>query len=103
LWERAGIEPDPHGGIYRGRYLDPRPPRLCVGETVPAASGTHPIRPKIPRDPGATLPVWAEQLGDRPVVYVSLGTAPLFNQPQKFAPLLSGLAGEEVELVVTVS
>lgn len=63
LWERAGIEPDPHGGIYRGRYLDPRPPRLCVGETVPAASGTHPIRPEIPRDPGATLPVWAEQLG----------------------------------------
>jgi hypothetical protein len=54
LWERAGIEPDPHGGIYRGRYLDPRPPRLRVGETVPAASGTHPIRPEIPGDPGAT-------------------------------------------------
>lgn len=103
LWERAGIEPDPYGGIYRGRYLDPRPPRLRVGETVPAASGTHPIRPEIPGDPGATLQAWAEQLGDRPVVYVSLGTAPLFNQPQKFAPLLAGLAGGEVEVVVTVS
>ena len=103
LWEGAGIEPDPYGGIYRGRYLDPRPPRLRVGEDVPAASGTHSIGPEIPGDPGATLPAWAEQLGDRPVVYVSLGTAPLFNQPQKFAPLLAGLAGEEVEVVVTVS
>ena len=25
-WEHANIRPDPYGGIYRGRYLDPRPP-----------------------------------------------------------------------------
>jgi UDP:flavonoid glycosyltransferase YjiC (YdhE family) len=103
LWEAAGIEPDPYGGIYRGRFLDPRPPRLRLGDTVPAASGSHAIRPEIPGDPGASLPAWAKQIGERPVVYVSLGTAPLFNQPQKFAPLLAGLAGEEVEVVVTVS
>jgi MGT family glycosyltransferase len=35
-------------------------------------------------------------------VYVSLGTAPLFNQPEKFAPLLAGLAGEALEVIVTV-
>jgi UDP:flavonoid glycosyltransferase YjiC (YdhE family) len=35
-------------------------------------------------------------------VYVALGTAPLFNQPEKFAPLLAGLAGEAAEIVVTV-
>lgn len=103
LWEAAGLEPDPYGGIYRGRYLDPRPPRLRNGATVPAAMGTYPIRPEIPGDPEASLPAWADHLGDRPVVYVSLGTAPLFNQPAKFAPLLAGLAGEEVEVVVTVS
>ena len=104
LWEAAGVDPDPCGGIYRGRYLDPRPPRLRAGGTVPAASGTRAIRPEIPGDPGAALPAWADQLDNRAVVYVSLGTAPLFNRPEKFAPLLAGLAGEkEVEVVVTVS
>ena len=103
LWEATGIEPDLCGGIYRGRYLDPRPPRLRNGATVPAAAGSYPIRPEIPGGPEAPLPTWADQLGDRPVVYVSLGTAPLFNRPEKFAPLLAGLAGEEVEVIVTVS
>jgi hypothetical protein len=99
----ARLEPDSHGGIYRGRYLDPRPPGLRGGEAVPAALGTYPIRPGIPGEPDAQLPAWADQLGNRPVVYVSLGTAPLFNHPQKFAPLLAGLEGEEVEVVVTIS
>jgi UDP:flavonoid glycosyltransferase YjiC (YdhE family) len=36
-------------------------------------------------------------------VYLSLGTAPLFNQPEKFAPLLAGLAELDLDVVVTVS
>jgi UDP-glucoronosyl and UDP-glucosyl transferase len=103
LREAAGLEPDRYGGIYRGSYLDPRPPRLRSGATAPAAAGTHPIRPEIPGDPDMPLPAWPERLVDRPVVYVSLGTAPLFNLPEKFVPLLAGLAGEELEVVVTVS
>jgi UDP:flavonoid glycosyltransferase YjiC (YdhE family) len=103
LWEAAGFEPDRYGGIYRAGYLDPRPPRLRIGPVVPAASDIRPIRPEIPGDPDARLPAWAERLGERPVVYVSLGTAPLFNRPEKFAPLLAGLAGEQLEVVVTVS
>lgn len=102
-WEAAGIEPQAYGGIYRGLYLDPRPPRLQNGATVPAAAGTHLMRPEVPGDPKAGLPRWADQLGERPVVYVSLGTVPLFNQPAKFAPLLAALVGEQVEVVVTVS
>ena len=102
LWEAAELQPDPYGGIYRGVYLDPRPPMLRGPETVPAAHGAHPIRPEIPGDPAAALPAWADALGQHPVVYVSLGTAPLFNQPEKFAPLLAGLTGEAVEVVVTV-
>ena len=61
-----------------------------TGDEVPAAGGTLAIRPEIPGDPTATLPPWAATLGERPAVYVSLGTAPLFNQPDKFAPLLAG-------------
>ena len=102
LWEAAELQPDPYAGIYRGVYLDPRPPLLRGPETTPAADGTRPIRPEIPGDPAATLPAWADALGRRPVVYVSLGTAPLFNQPEKFTPLLAGLSGEAVEVVVTV-
>jgi MGT family glycosyltransferase len=103
LWEEAGIEPDANGGIYRGRLLDPCPPGLRIAETVRASEGNHPIRPEIPGQPDAPLPVWAGALEQRPVVYVSLGTAPLFNQPEKFAPLLAGLASEDVEIIVTVS
>lgn len=103
LWDAAGVEPDPYGGIYRGRYLDPRPPGLIGGATLPAGGGRQPIRPEVPGDPGAALPPWVGRLGERPVVYVSLGTSPLFNQAEKFRPLISDLAGEDVEIIVTVS
>jgi UDP:flavonoid glycosyltransferase YjiC (YdhE family) len=102
LWEAAQLQPDPYGGIYRGVYLDPCPPMLHAPESAPAAHGTYAIRPEVPGDPGAVLPAWADALGRHPVVYLSLGTAPLFNQPEKFAPLLAGLTGDAVELVVTV-
>lgn len=103
LWEAAGIEPDAWAGVYRGGYLDPCPPALGGQRGVQAAGGAQPIRPEIPGNPNASLPDWADRLGDRLVVYISLGTAPLFNQPENFAPLLAGLAGEDLELVVTVS
>jgi UDP:flavonoid glycosyltransferase YjiC (YdhE family) len=102
-WEGAGLEPDRYGGIYRGRYLDPRPPSLHTGDEVPAADGTLAIRPEIPGDPAAMLPTWSANLGERPAVYVSLGTAPLFNQPEKFAPLLAGLTELDLDVIVTVS
>jgi UDP:flavonoid glycosyltransferase YjiC (YdhE family) len=103
LWEKAGLKPDPHAGIYRGSYLDPRPSGLGGEGRVPEAADTRPIRPEVPGDPAAPLPGWAQTLGERPAVYVSFGTTPLFSQPEKFAPLLAGLAGEEVEVIVTVS
>ena len=70
---------------------------------MPAEGGTFAIRPEIPGDSTATLPPWAATLGERPAVYVSLGTAPLFNQPEKFAPLLAGLADLDLDVIVTVS
>ncbi len=103
LWEAAALAPDSHGGIYRGLYLDPCPPSLGVDDEVPAADGVQRIRPEVPGDPTAALPAWARELGTRPVVYISLGTAPQFNQPASFEPLLAGLADTEAEVVVTVS
>jgi UDP:flavonoid glycosyltransferase YjiC (YdhE family) len=103
LWEAAALVPDRHGGIYRGLYLDPCPSSLALDNEVPAADGVQKLRPEVPGDVNAALPAWARELGPRRVVYVSLGTAPQFNQPASFAPLLAGLADAEVEVVVTVS
>ena len=101
LWQAAGLDPDPYAGIYRGRYLDPCPPSLR-GDRPPTGFVDF-IRPELPGDPSAPLPAWASTLGDRPVVYLSLGTVPFFNQPDKFTALLADLAGEDLDLVVTVS
>jgi UDP:flavonoid glycosyltransferase YjiC (YdhE family) len=101
LWREAGLNPDPYAGIYRGRYLDPCPPSLQL-DRGPAARDAEPIRPEVPGDPRAVLPRWATSFGERPVVYLSLGTVPLFNQLDKFVTLLAELAHEDLELVVTV-
>jgi UDP:flavonoid glycosyltransferase YjiC (YdhE family) len=102
VWRDAGLEPDPTAGIYRGRYLDPCPPSLRRdGDAVIA--GREPIRPEIPGNADDPLPQWADALGGRPVVYISLGTVPLFNQPAKFVTLLADLAHEDLDLVVTIS
>jgi len=101
LWRDAGLEPDPYAGIYRGRYLDPCPPSLRLDRS-PVAGDTEPIRPDVPGDANAALPAWVEFLGERPVVYLSLGTVPFFNQPDKFTTLLAELAHEDIDVVVTV-
>ncbi len=101
LWRDAGLDPDRNAGIYRGRYLDPCPPSVRL-DRGPAAGIAEPIRPEVPGDQHAPLPEWVQSLGERPVVYLSLGTVPLFNQPDKFMTLLADVAHEDIDLVVTV-
>lgn len=102
MWEDAGLEADPHAGLYRCRYLDPCPPSLRFDRGA-AETVAQPIRPEIPGDRQARLPSWSEELGSRPTVYVSLGTVPFFNQPARFQALLQELVKEDLQLVVTVS
>ncbi|MDQ4009166.1 MAG: hypothetical protein M3228_00325 [Actinomycetota bacterium] len=101
LWRAARAEPDDHAGLYRGGYLNPVPTSLqpTLG---PATGRAHPIRPCVPGSPHDRLPGWAARLGSRPLIYVSLGTVPIFNQPETFAPILEALGGEDVDVVVTV-
>ena len=101
LWRDAGLEPDPYAGLFRCRYLDPSPPSM-QGHRGPATGVAAPIRPEVPGDPAAPLPEWVGTLGDRPVVYLSLGTVPFFNQPERFLTLLAELAHADIELVVTI-
>ncbi|MCU1681339.1 MAG: jadS [Amycolatopsis sp.] len=101
LWLAAGLEPDDNAGLYRYGYLDPVPTSLqpTLG---PAAGCARPVRPTVPGSADDGLPPWAERLGNRPVVYVSLGTVPIFNQPGTFSPILEALGTEDIDVVVTV-
>lgn len=101
LWRDAGLEPDRYAGLFRCRYLDPSPPSMC-GDRGPAVGVAAPIRPEIPGDPSAPMPQWADSLGGRPVIYLSLGTVPFFNQPETFLALLAELAHQDIDLVVTI-
>jgi UDP:flavonoid glycosyltransferase YjiC (YdhE family) len=99
LWRANGLEPDEHAGLYRHGYLDPLPPSLSPGPPPTRILSVRPTPPGAVDDP---LPLWAYRLGSRPVVYVSLGTVPIFNKPEFFAPILAGLADLDVDVIVTV-
>lgn len=99
LWRTNGLEPDAYAGLYRHGYLDPLPPSLSSGRPPTRILRVRPTPPGAPDDP---LPSWAYRMGSRPVVYVSLGTVPIFNRPEFFAPILSGLAAMDVDVIVTV-
>ena len=66
------------------------------------AAIAQPIQPATPGEREDALPRWASRLGARPVVYVTLGTVPIFNRPDGFGPLLAGLADVDADVVVTV-
>lgn len=100
VWQRYGLEQPAHAGLFRYLYLDRCPPSLQPPE-IRAVETAHAIRPVNfdGADHGA-LPSWTRGLGDRPVVYVTFGTA--FNSPEMFAPVLEALRNEPLELIVTV-
>ncbi|MFE3028353.1 glycosyltransferase [Nocardia tengchongensis] len=101
LWYSAGVEPDEYAGLYRHGYLDPVPATLQP-DLGAAAAISQPIQPAVSGRATDELPESIRRLGDRPVVYVSLGTVPIFNQPGAFGPLLAGLADSGADVVVTV-
>ncbi len=101
LWVEAGLAPAADAGLYRSAYYNPCPPGLQddLGDAEPV---TIPVRPALPGDADAELPSWFGTLGTRPIVYLSLGTVPLFNQPATFATLLGQLGDTDTDVVVTV-
>ena len=101
LWEAAGLVPDPYAGIYLDCYLDPCPPSMRLGEPAPARV-VQALRPEIAGGGDDALPAEVDALGGRPVLYVSLGTVPLFNQLTTFNVLLEAVAAEDLDVVVTI-
>jgi len=101
LWQSVGVAPDEHAGLYRYGYVDPVPLSLQP-DPGPAREIALPVRPVVPGAVADSLPRWVEALTGRPVVYVSLGTVPIFNQPAAFGPLIAGIADSDLDVLVTV-
>jgi UDP:flavonoid glycosyltransferase YjiC (YdhE family) len=78
-------------------------PASLAGGGSPVTPTTHRIRPSSVDGPDATLPAWVNDLGSRPLIYVSLGT--IFNGArgrEMFPKLLAGLSNIDAEVVLTV-
>jgi UDP:flavonoid glycosyltransferase YjiC (YdhE family) len=101
LWEAAGLIADDHAGIYRDCFLDPCPSGMRLGGPAPARV-LQAIRPEIPGATSDRLPTEIASLGDRPLLYVTLGTVPIFNQLAMFEVLLDAVAEEDIDVVATV-
>jgi UDP:flavonoid glycosyltransferase YjiC (YdhE family) len=101
LWEAAGLPADAHAGMYRDCFLDPCPPSMRLGGPAPARV-VQAIRPEIPGPTSDQLPAEMSLLGGRPLLYVTLGTVPLFNQLATFEVLLDAVAEEDIDVVATI-
>jgi len=91
VWRSFGCASPGYGGLYRGVTIEISPPSL-EGQVLPAGESWA-MRP-------APLPAAGPTPGDRPLVYLTLGT--LFSNDQVFRTALDGLDGEAVDVVVTV-
>lgn len=103
LVAELGVDPGPHGGLFRYLYLDVAPPSLQSPEIagVPVAHGVQ----NATIEPGAegdALPAWLDEVAEGPVVYVSLGT--VFNTRARgvFSTVLEGLRDIPATVILTV-
>lgn len=100
-----GLPPDPDLQIVeRQAVISPVPPSYR-GMTDPMP--TTPwlaIRPTpFDRSGDERLPAWVDTLPDRPNVYLTLGTSPLFNTRRAiFRAFIEGLADQPLNLIVAV-
>lgn len=96
-----GLEPDPDlaslGGVA---YLDRTPPAMA-NPYLPEDPRRWAIRPEVYAGRSdVSPPDWLDGLGDRPLVYVTLGTVVNSLLPV-FRTVAEALAGKEVDVVMT--
>ncbi len=99
LWLSQGLDPEPLCGMFRGRYIDICPPSL-QSETLPADVPVLRLRPSEPVDINGASTPWDVRLPERPIIYVTLGTA--FNDPSIFRLLLAALADLDCNVLATI-
>jgi UDP:flavonoid glycosyltransferase YjiC (YdhE family) len=98
-WRAHRLSTPALAGLYRHLYLDVCPPSLQAEDAL--TGKVQPVRVVNASHPPTTRLPWLEALSARPIVYVTLGTVYNTNL-DVFKTLLSGLAGEALNLVVTV-
>jgi UDP:flavonoid glycosyltransferase YjiC (YdhE family) len=92
LWRSFGVDAPGHAGVYRGVTLAVCPPSL---DKLDVPSGEQLLLRPVP------LPEPAPPPAGRPLVYVTLGT--VFGASLDiFRAVLTGLADEPVDVIVTV-
>jgi len=91
IWRSFDSFTPGYGGLYRGITIEITPPSL-EGQTIPGGESLA-MRP-------ASLPSTGPAHSHPPCVYLTLGT--MFGNAEVFRTALAGLAGEGVEVVVTV-
>jgi UDP:flavonoid glycosyltransferase YjiC (YdhE family) len=90
MWERAGVEPEPHAGMFRGTFVDICPPSL--DSERPPDSVT--VLTRRPVD--ATV---SDHSGKRPLIYVTLGT--VVTNARTLDVLLAALATLDADVLLT--
>ncbi len=100
----VGLGPDPDlGMLSRHLVLVPCPPSFR-DPAFPLPSTAHSIRPGVLErsDRFDESPAWARRVGDRPVVYATLGTDFNMESGDLFPRVLAGLADRPVDVIATV-
>lgn len=99
LREGAGLPPDPDMLMpFRYLFLSPVPSVLLGDADLPASY--HEVRMESYDASSQALPRWLEELPERPTVYLTLGTVQN-KRPDAFRTVIDGLAGQNLNLVVT--
>jgi UDP:flavonoid glycosyltransferase YjiC (YdhE family) len=100
-WRARGLDPHPLAGLFEHLYVDTCPASLQHPE-IASLAAVQPLRPAAAEaSTVAAAPDWLAHLGDRPVVYVTLGT--VWNQDLGlFDRVIEALRDEPIALAVTV-
>lgn len=103
LWTDNDLDPPPMGGIYRHLWFDSCPAALQRPDAGDLGQ-SYPLRPVALDEPASEpLPPAIAEKSSRPLVHLTLGTVPLYNEAiDIFQRVILGLADEPVRLVVTV-
>ncbi len=101
LWRAHDVVPTSPAGLFDHLYLDLTPPLLQT-EDAARIRRRQTVRFR-PFDSGEPLPDKLDDLGARPLLYVTLGTVPTFNSaPEVLAAVARGVADLAVDAVVAV-
>jgi UDP:flavonoid glycosyltransferase YjiC (YdhE family) len=96
-----GLPPDPElAGLHGVMAIDTTPPSL-YDAFAGMVTNRQPLRPLQWTGDAQEAPAWLASLGNRPLVYATLGTV-VNRNPEVFRKLVAAVTGMDVDLVMTI-